>query len=98
MPPGEWVLLATSSANRDPERFPDPDRLDLDRDARGHVAFGHGIHFCLGAPLARMEAEVALGALLARFPRLALAATPEELRHRRTSLMNGLESLPVRLG
>lgn len=98
VPPGEWVLLATSSANRDPERFPDPDRLDLDRDARGHVAFGHGIHFCLGAPLARMEAEVALGALLARFPRLALAATPEELRHRRTSLMNGLESLPVRLG
>ena len=98
VPEGEWVLLATSSANRDPDRFPDPDRLDLARDARGHVAFGHGIHFCLGAPLARMEAEVALSALLERFPGLSLAQdAPEELRHRRTSLMNGLESLPVRL-
>lgn len=78
-----------------PGPIPDPDRLDLTRDARGHVAFGHGIHFCLGAPLARMEAEVAIGALLDRFPGLRLAVAPEELLRRRTSLMNGFESLPV---
>jgi cytochrome P450 len=97
IPAGEWVLPATSSANRDPARFPDPDRLDLDRDTSGHLAFGHGVHYCLGAPLARMEAEVALGALLARFPRISPAVPPAELRWRPVSLMNGLESLPVRL-
>ena len=97
IPAGEWVLPAISSANRDPAQFPDPDRLDLGRDTSGHVAFGHGIHYCLGAPLARMEAEVALGALLARFPRISLAVPPSELRWRPIRLMNGLESLPVRL-
>jgi hypothetical protein len=97
IPAGEWVLPATSSANRDPARFPHPDRLDLDRDTSGHLAFGHGVHYCLGAPLARMEAEVALGALLARFPRISPAVPPEDLRRRPVSLMNGLESLPVRL-
>jgi cytochrome P450 len=97
IPAGEWVLPATSSANRDPAQFPDPDRLDLGRDTSGHVAFGHGVHHCLGAPLARMEAEVAMGALLARFPEISLAVLPEELRWRPVSLMNGLESLPVRL-
>ena len=98
IPAGEWVLPATSSANRDPARFPDPDRLDLGRDTSGHVAFGHGIHYCVGAPLARMEAEVALGALFARFPELLLAIPPEELRWRPVSLMNGLDSLPIRVG
>jgi cytochrome P450 len=97
IPAGEWVFMATSSANRDPGRFPDPDRLDLSRDTSGHLAFGHGIHYCLGASLARVEAEVALGALLARFPGLSLAVPPEELRWRPVSLMHGLESLPVRL-
>jgi cytochrome P450 len=97
IPAGEWVLPAISSADRDPAQFPDPDRLDLGRDTSGHVAFGYGIHYCLGAPLARMEAEVALGALLARFPGISLAVLPEELRWRPVSLMNGLESLPVRL-
>ena len=96
IPAGEWVLPAISSANRDPAQFPDPDRLDLGRDTSGHVAFGHGIHYCLGAPLARMEAEIALGTLLARFPRISLAVSPSELRWRPISLMNGLESLPVR--
>ena len=67
------------------------------RDTSGHVAFGHGVHYCLGAPLARMEAEVALGALFARFPEISLARPPRELRWRPVSLMNGLESLPVRL-
>jgi cytochrome P450 len=97
IPAGEQVLIAISSADRDPAQFPDPDRLDLGRDTSGHVAFGHGIHYCLGAPLARMEAEVALGALLARFPEISLAVPPRELRWRPVSLMNGLESLPVRL-
>jgi cytochrome P450 len=95
VPAGEWVLPAISSANRDPARYPDPDRLELGRDTGGHVAFGHGIHHCLGAPLARMEAEVALGALLDRFPRMSLALPPSELRWRPVILMNGLESLPV---
>jgi len=95
---GEQVLIAISSADRDPAQFPDPGRLDLGRDTSGHLAFGHGIHYCLGAPLARMEAEVALGALLARFPEVSLAVPTAELRWRPVSLMNGLESLPVRLG
>ncbi len=98
IPAGEWVLSVITSANRDPAQFPEPGRLDLRRDASGHVAFGYGIHYCLGASLARMEAEVAFGALLARFPRMSLAGSPEELRWRQVSLMNGLESLPVRLG
>jgi cytochrome P450 len=97
IPAGDQVLIATSSADRDPAQFPDPDRLDIGRDSASHVAFGHGIHYCVGAPLARMEAEVAFGALLTRFPEIALAVPPDELRWRPVSLMNGLESLPVRL-
>jgi cytochrome P450 len=98
IPAGEPVLVVTSSANRDPARFPDPDRLDVGRDASGHVAFGHGIHYCVGAPLARLEGEIAFGALLARFPGLSLAVEPSELRWRPSSLIHGLERLPVRLG
>jgi cytochrome P450 len=97
IPAGEWVFPAISAADRDPARFPGPDRLDLSRDATGHLAFGHGVHHCLGAPLARMEAEVALGALLARFPALSLAVPRAGLRWRPVSLMNGLEALPVQL-
>jgi cytochrome P450 len=98
IPAGEWVIPAIASADWDPARFPDPDCLDLGRDTSGHVAFGHGGHHCLGAPLARMEAEVAIGALLARYPRITLAVPSSALRWRPVSLMNGLESLPVRLG
>ena len=98
IPAREWVLCATSSANRDPHRFGDPDRLDVGRDAGGHVAFGHGIHYCLGAPLARLEGEVAFGALFGRFPGLSLAADPATLRWRPSSLIHGLEALPVRIG
>jgi len=98
IPARSWVLCVTSSANRDPDRFADPDRLDVGRDAGGHVAFGHGIHYCLGAPLARLEGEIAFGALLARFPGLALAVDPATLRWRPSSLIHGLETLPVRLG
>jgi cytochrome P450 len=96
IPAGEWVFAATSSANRDPGQFPDPDLLALGRDASGHVAFGHGVHHCVGAPLARMEGEVAFGALLARFPELSLGVPAESRRWRAVSHLNGLESLPVR--
>ena len=97
IPGRQWVLCVTSSANRDPARFPDADRLDVGRDAGGHVAFGHGIHHCLGAPLARLEGEIAFGALLSRFPSIALAADPATLRWRPSSLIHGLETLPVRV-
>jgi cytochrome P450 len=78
-----------------PAGFADPDCPGIGRDTSGHVASGHGIHYCLGAPLARIEAEVALGALPDRFPRLSLAVPPRELRWRPVSVMNGLESLPA---
>ncbi len=97
IPAGEVVLVALSSANRDPDRFPSPDTLDLERDAGGHLAFGFGLHHCLGAPLARLEGEVAFRVLLDRFPDLAPAADPDELTWRSSVLIRGLTRLPVRL-
>ncbi len=94
---GEAVIVALSGANRDPARYADPDRLDLGRDSAGHLAFGHGIHYCLGAPLARLEAEIAFGALLDRFGSITLAVPAGSLRWRLSTLIHGLESLPVRL-
>src|SRR5439155_11643307 len=70
---GEMVLPFIGAADRDPAQFPDPDRLDLARADNRHIAFGWGIHFCLGAPLARVEGQIAFDALVARLPRLALA-------------------------
>ncbi|WP_326811908.1 cytochrome P450 [Streptomyces scopuliridis] len=96
VPAGETVMLSLAAANRDPHRFADPDRLDLDRDTAGQVALGHGIHYCLGAPLARLETEIALNALLERFPRLALDVPYEELRWRPSTRARGLIALPVR--
>ena len=95
--PGEVVFVSLSGANRDPARYPDPDQLDLGRDGGGHVAFGHGIHYCLGAPLARLEAEIAFAGLLKRFGSMTLAVSPDALRWRPSTLIHGLESLPVRL-
>jgi cytochrome P450 len=93
---GESVTVSFSAANRDPERFADPDELDLGRDARGHVAFGHGIHVCLGQHLARVELELSFAGLLARFPalRLAVAAEDAEL-HPGDVSQAGLYRLPV---
>jgi cytochrome P450 len=97
IPAREAVLVALASANRDPDRYPAPDRLDIGRDAGGNLAFGHGIHYCLGAPLARIEGVIAFGALLSRFPGMTLAVPPESLRWRPSTLIRGLETLPVRL-
>ncbi|MET9533282.1 cytochrome P450 [Streptomyces sp. NPDC006649] len=96
IPAGETVLLSLAAAHRDPHRFTEPDRLDIGRDATGHLALGHGIHYCLGAPLARMETEVALAALLDRFPDLALDVAPDVLRWRPSMRSRGLLGLPVR--
>ncbi|MGK5731659.1 cytochrome P450 family protein [Streptomyces sp. URMC 124] len=96
VPAGETVLLSLASANRDPHHFSEPDRLDPNRDRSGHLALGHGIHYCLGAPLARMETETALAALLERFPGLALDGAREEIARRPSIRARGLISLPVR--
>jgi cytochrome P450 len=95
VPAGVPVLVSPGAANRDPRRFAEPQRLDLDRDVRGHLAFGHGPHRCPGAPLARLEAEIALRALFTRFPGVRPAVPVDGLRRRRTRLVRGLESLPV---
>ncbi|MFD5411489.1 cytochrome P450 family protein [Streptomyces nojiriensis] len=93
VPAGETVLLSLSAANRDPARFSQPELLDFDRDASGHLALGHGIHYCLGAPLARAEVEIALAALLERFSSLTLAES--EPRWRPSLRARGLLELPV---
>ncbi|MFI5800854.1 cytochrome P450 [Streptomyces sp. NPDC051677] len=95
IPAGVPVLVALGAANRDPERFPSPDQLNLNRDAAGHLGFGHGIHRCVGAPLAKAEADIALRAVLTRFPGLRLAVPPDQLQWRHTRLVRGLASLPL---
>lgn len=94
LPEGRLVLTLVGAANRDPSRFSEPDRLDLGRDEGPHLAFGFGIHHCLGAPLARLEAEEAFVRLLSRFPVIEMAG---EARWRPSISLRGLESLPVRL-
>ncbi|MEV7174126.1 cytochrome P450 [Streptomyces sp. NPDC093224] len=95
IPEGVPVLIAPGATNRDPAVFPGPDRLDLDRQSPSHLSFGHGVHRCPGAPLARAEVEIALRAVLSRYPAIRLAVPAEELWWRRTRLVRGLESLPV---
>ncbi len=92
---GDPVLVSLGSVGRDGERFEDADRFDITRPARGHLSFGHGIHFCLGAPLARLEAGVALRALLERCPELRLD-TAEPLMYVPGMLVRGVRRLPVR--
>jgi len=94
VPRGATVLIASAIADRDPERFPDPDRLDVSRQDNAHLAFGHGIHYCLGAPLARLEGQIAIGTALRRLHHLALAVPPGELRWR-PGVLRGPERLPV---
>ena len=94
-PAGTFVTLCIGAANRDPEVFDDPDRLDLTRKPNNHLAFGQGAHACSGMNVARLEARIAIGRLLARYPRIAAAGTPERDRRVR---FRGLRHLPVRLG
>jgi cytochrome P450 len=90
---GEMVMPFIGAADRDPAQFPDPDRLDVTRADNRHIAFGWGIHFCLGAPLARVEGQIAIGTLVRRLPKLALATDRPEYRQSLT--LRGLKSLPV---
>jgi cytochrome P450 len=92
---GDLVLLVLGSANRDASRFADPDTLDLAREPNKHLALGTGVHFCVGAPLARLEGEIALTKLFTRFPNLRLAAPAASLRWRRGLAFRGLRRLPV---
>jgi len=97
IPEGEMVLVVLASADRDPARFPCPGKLDVRRGDAGHLAFGHGIHFCLGAPLARMEGQIAFTSLLTRFPDLRLAVPASQLHWKPGMIVRGLHELPVTL-
>jgi cytochrome P450 len=92
---GDMVMPFIGAADRDPAQFPDPDRLDLARGDNRHIAFGWGIHFCLGAPLARVEGQIAIDTLVRRLPRLELATESPEYRQSLT--LRGLKTLPVKL-
>jgi cytochrome P450 len=92
---GDFAMLLIASANRDREQFPDPDRFDVGRTPNNHLGFGFGIHHCLGAPLARMETQVALTSLVRRAPDLAL--TVDDVTYKTTVVLRGLEELPVSL-
>ncbi len=97
IPRGALVLVAIVSANADETRFPAPERLDVARGDNRHLAFGLGPHYCLGAPLARMEGRIAIEELIRRFPNLRLAVPVERLRWRPSVSLRGLVSLPVLL-
>ncbi|MFC0106458.1 cytochrome P450 family protein [Kibdelosporangium aridum] len=98
IPAGSMVSVVVSAANRDASRFDDPDRLDITRVDNQHLGFGHGVHFCVGAALARMEAQVAIGSLVSRFPNMTLAVPEQGLRWEFNPMLRALASLPVRLG
>jgi cytochrome P450 len=89
------VFLVISAANRDPDRFASPDEFDIRRDTSGHLAFGHGMHHCLGAPLARIEGEVAIATLLDRFPEMQLDIDPDTIQWRANPMQRGPLTLPV---
>src|SRR5262249_59606363 len=91
---GDLVMPFIGAADRDPAQFPDPDRLDLSRSENRHIAFGWGIHFCLGAPLARVEGQIAIDALVRRLPGLELAT--HEPEYRQSLTLRGLKTLPVK--
>lgn len=93
IPKGEMVMPFLGAADRDPTQFSDPDRLDITRADNRHIAFGMGIHFCLGAPLARLEGQIAINTLLARLPKLALATDRPQFRQSLT--LRGLQALPL---
>jgi cytochrome P450 len=95
IPRGELVLAVIGSANRDANYFDSPDSLDVTRENNKHLAFGHGVHYCLGAPLARLEGQIAISTLVQRMPNLRLSIAPDQLRWRSGFVLRGLEELPV---
>jgi cytochrome P450 len=97
VPAGSLVLPVLLAANRDPAVFDRPDTFDITREPNRHLGFGHGIHFCLGAPLARLEGRIAIDALVQRFPRLAMAVDPDELEWTPDLFLRGVRRLPVAL-
>ncbi|MGK0698820.1 cytochrome P450 family protein [Priestia flexa] len=94
---GDHVIVSLASADRDPEIFSNPEKLDITREKNPHLAFGKGIHYCLGAPLARLEGEVAIRVLLEEFPNVGLAANLSDLEWRQSFIIRGLKELPIRL-
>lgn len=92
---GDLIFVGLAAANRDSEQFEDPDRLDITRMKNKHIAFGNGIHFCLGAPLARLEGKIALSTLIRRLPNLQIDTASEEFKWHSGILMRGLERFPV---
>jgi cytochrome P450 len=97
IPQGDIVMPSLLAANRDPAHFPDPDRFDIRREPNKHIAFGNGIHYCLGAPLARLEGEIAMNTLLRRLPRLELNTRVDDLQWNESLLLHGMKGLPVRV-
>lgn len=98
IPAGELVYIALGAANRDPDHFPDADALDVTTDAGPHLAFGHGIHYCVGAPLARLEADIAFRTLLRRFPNLRPSTSAPAPVWQPSLLIHGMTTLPVHPG
>lgn len=97
IPENQLVVVAIASANRDEAQYPDADKLDITRETGGHLAFGHGIHYCVGAPLARLEAEIAFGRLLDRFADIRLDVDEADVRWKPGTVLRALRTLPVRV-
>jgi cytochrome P450 len=95
IPRGELVLAVLGSANRDAKYFDTPDALDITRSNNKHLSFGHGVHYCLGAPLARLAGQIAISTLLQRMPNLHLSVAPDQLRWHGAFVLRGVEALPV---
>ena len=95
IPRGDMVLAVLASANRDENQFENPDALDISRDPNRHLSFGQGAHYCLGAPLARMEGQIAIQTMLRRIPDVRLKVSADTLRWRKSLVLRGLEALPV---
>lgn len=98
IPAGEYILVSNRSANHDAERFPQPEMIDFGRDVDGHLGYGYGAHYCIGASLARLESRIAIGRLLERFPGLSLAVPPQELQWLPITFLRALVAVPVFTG
>jgi cytochrome P450 len=97
IPAGAECFILLAAANHDPAQFPDPDRFDITREVRDHVAFGEGVHYCIGAPLARLEGAIAIGETLRRFPKLHLADPSAPLTYKGSYFLRGLDSLRMEI-